>query len=182
MKTKKLLAIAIALAILPAGAADDRFHKTKPGSMNGFLAATDPVYVKECGACHFAYSPGLLPARSWELHMQRLDKHFGESIRLDPAAHEAVSRYLTENAADRSNYEGSRTFMERMPKDTTPFRLLDVPLYREMHAIIRQVIHLKPQIRARTLTNCVDCHQYAPEGSFGNDELIVPGLTRNVTR
>ena len=110
----KLTALVAALAILPAGAADDRFFKEKPGSMNGFLAATDPVYVKECGACHFAYSPGLLPQRSWELHMQRLDKHFGESIRLDPKTHDAVRRYLTENAADRSPYEGSRTLLERL--------------------------------------------------------------------
>jgi hypothetical protein len=29
----------------------------------------------------------------------------------------------------------------------------------------------------RRLTNCNACHQMADEGSFGNDELLIPGLT-----
>ncbi len=24
------------------------------------------LYLEECGACHFAYQPGLLPSRSWK--------------------------------------------------------------------------------------------------------------------
>jgi hypothetical protein len=27
---------------------------------------TDKTYRAECGDCHFAYQPGLLPAQSWE--------------------------------------------------------------------------------------------------------------------
>ena len=177
-----LLAIAMACVALAAGAADDRFHKEKPGSMNGFLAATDPLYVKECGSCHFPYSPGLMPARSWELQMQRLAKHFGENVSLDPVSHAAIRKYLTDNAADRSPYAGSKTFMEKIGPEDTPYRLLDVPLYREMHRIIREVIYLKPRIKVKTLSNCAACHQYAPEGSFGNSELVVPGLTTNVVR
>lgn len=179
----KRLAIALAACTaLSAHAADDRFHKKSPGSKMGFLAATDPVYVKECGSCHFPYSPGLLPARSWELHMQRLEKHFGENVKLDPATHEAVRGYLTRNAADVSDYEGSRTFMEKVRPEDTPYRLLDVPLYREMHRIIREVIYLKPRIRVKSLADCAACHQYAPEGSFGNSELVIPGLTTNTIR
>jgi hypothetical protein len=175
--TRVFLSLALALAAFPACAANDLFFKDRPGSMNGFLAATDPTYLKECGSCHFAYSPGLLPARSWELHMRRLEKHFGESLALPAPARAAILRYLTENAADRSPYNGSKVFMERLSADATPYRLLDVPLYREMHTIMREVISTKPKVKVRTLTNCNACHQWAPEGSFGTTELFIPGLT-----
>jgi hypothetical protein len=178
MKKFVLLLAGLALAA-SAHAANDRFWKDKPGSMNGFLAVTDPVYVKECGSCHFAYSPGLLPARSWARHMERLDKHFGESVQLSAATRDAIASYLTQNAADVSRYEGSLTFMEEVGRDMTPYRLNDVPLFRQMHRIVREVIDLKPKIKVRTTTNCNGCHQRADDGSFGLDELVVPGLTRS---
>ena len=176
------LALAASCAMFGAEAANDLFHKRSADSRNGFLAATDATYVKECGSCHFPYSPGLLPARSWELHMGRLERHFGESIALDPATHRKVADYLAAHAADRSEYHGSRLFLERLDPKETPYRLLDVPLYRDMHLIIREVIHLKPRIRVRTLTDCGACHQYADRGSFGNDELLIPGLTPTARR
>jgi hypothetical protein len=167
------------LAPLPAWAADDAFHKPEPGSKNGFLAAHDPVYVKECAACHFPYSPGLLPARSWVRHMDRMDKHFGEAVQLDDATRRAVQTYLTANAADVSPYEGSKIFMERIAATSTPYRFRDVFLFRTMHRIVLEVIDTKPKVKVRKLTNCNDCHQYAAEGSFGISELFIPGLTRN---
>jgi len=135
------------------------------------------MYAKECGACHFAYSPGLLPVRSWELHLNRMEKHFGESVVLPEPARDAIRRYLTENAADRSDYAGSQIFLERLDAKVTPYRLMDVPTYRQAHRIILEVISIKNKVKVRTLTNCNACHQYAPEGSFGNRELFVPGLT-----
>ena len=173
----RILLLAVLAAALPAGAANDLFWKDKPGSMNGFIAATDPTYRKECGSCHFAYSPGLLPARSWERHMSRLEKHFGENVAIAEPARTTILRYLTENAADQSPYNGSKVMMERVEPGQTPYRFMDVPLFREMHRIVLEVINRKQKLKVRTLTNCDACHQWAPEGSFGNSELLVPGLT-----
>jgi hypothetical protein len=168
-----------ALASLDTFASHERFHRERnaPDSTNGFFPATDPTYVKECGACHFAYSPGLLPARSWELHMQRLEKHFGEAVSLAPATREAIRAYLLQHAADNSPYEGSRYYIAKVDPNATPYRFLDVPLHREMHRIIQEVISVKSKVKVRTLTNCNACHQWAPEGSFANSELFIPGLT-----
>ncbi|MEO5691714.1 MAG: hypothetical protein ABIQ72_01195 [Usitatibacter sp.] len=176
MNLLQVAVAAFALSSLAAQAASERFYKEVPGSMNGFLAAKDPTYVKECGSCHFPYSPGLLPARSWELYMKRLDKHFGETLNLPPAAMSAVQKYLMDNAADKSPYDGSVAFMERI-KERTPYRLLEVPTMREMHRIILEVIDRRAKIKVRTLTNCIGCHTYADEGSFGNSELLIPGLS-----
>ena len=177
----RLLATALFLAAGFAGsgalASHERFHKDSPDSKGGFLAATDPTYLKECGSCHFAYSPGLMPARSWDLHMERLEKHFGEVVALAPGTRETIRRYLVENAADRSPYEGSQYFMAKIDAGATPYRFMDVPLYREMHRIIREVISIKSKVKVRTLTNCNGCHQLAGEGSFATSELFIPGLT-----
>jgi hypothetical protein len=174
------LLIGAGLAGPCALASHERFHKASKDSKDGFLAATDPTYVKECGSCHFAYSPGLLPARSWDLHMARLEKHFGEVVTLQPATRDTIARYLAENAADRSPYEGSQYFMARIKADATPYRFLEVPLYREMHSIIQEVISIKAKVKVRTLTNCNACHQFASEGSFATSEMFVPGLTPRV--
>jgi hypothetical protein len=63
-----LLAVAAASIFFLAGtarAADDRFDRTQYGGLGGFQPVTSDRYRKECGACHFVYLPGLLPARSW---------------------------------------------------------------------------------------------------------------------
>lgn len=171
--------VVLALAALPAAAANDRFWRETPDSPNGFMPARDPLYVKECGACHTPYLPGLLPARSWELHMKRLEKHFGEIVVLKPADAEAIRRYLVENAAENSKLEGSLTVVERLDPARTPYRFMDMPLFVESHRIILEVIDRRGKVKVRKLTNCTDCHQRADQGSFGNAELYIPGLTKN---
>ena len=42
-------------------------------------AVENPLYQEECGSCHMAYPPGLLPGRSWEKLMTGLADHFGEN-------------------------------------------------------------------------------------------------------
>lgn len=171
-----LFAVMIAAA-LAAGAADDRFRKPTPDSTMGFVPARDPLYLKECGTCHFAYSPGLLPARSWVRQLERMERHFGETIKLDAQTRAHLGDYLTKNAADVSPFEGSRTLMERIRPADTPYRFSHVPLLREMHTVIWEVINTKNKVKVRSLANCGACHQRAAEGSFGNDELYIPGLT-----
>ena len=57
---------------------------------------TDPTYRDTCGACHFAYQPGLLPCRSWEGILERLEEHFGDPVDLEPEASGMTqkSRYI----------------------------------------------------------------------------------------
>ena len=44
------------------------------------------VWNTECGACHVAYPPRLLPASSWRAIMGGLAAHFGTDASLDPGA------------------------------------------------------------------------------------------------
>jgi len=174
---KRLLLVLALAASFAAGAADDRFHKKTPDSMMGFLPARDPLYVKECGSCHFPYSPGLLPARSWMRQLDRMEKHFGESVKLAPDTRAQLQDYLTKNAADVSAYEGSKALMERVPASQTPYRFSEVLLFRQMHTVVWEVIHTKPKVKVKNLANCNACHTKADNGSFGLEEMYIPGLT-----
>ena len=43
---------------------------------------SDALYAQECGSCHMAYPPGLLPGRSWQRLMGNLADHFGDNAEL----------------------------------------------------------------------------------------------------
>ena len=48
-----------------------------PGAIAGghkLAAATNAAWKSECGSCHVAYPPGLLPAASWRAIMAGLDR------------------------------------------------------------------------------------------------------------
>ena len=54
-------------------------------------ALASQPWGRECGSCHLAYVPGLLPLRSWERTLLEQDKHFGEDLSLSQAS---ISRLL----------------------------------------------------------------------------------------
>src|SRR5512146_2667484 len=56
--------------------------------------ARNALWQTECGSCHVAYPPRLLPAESWRAVMSGLDKHFGSDASLDPAAVREIGAFL----------------------------------------------------------------------------------------
>jgi Dihaem cytochrome c len=172
-----MLSVCILALSGTAAAADDRFAKDAPNSLNGFLVVTDARYLKECGACHIAYSPGLLPARSWRFVLGNLDKHFGESLKLSPDASSAILQYLTENAMETSPYAGSKTLLEKLSDGTTPHRIMLIPFVAYRHAVVREAIAKNGKVQVKRLANCSDCHTKAAAGSFALAEMFIPGLT-----
>jgi hypothetical protein len=170
----------LVLALLltgPAHAIDDRFnpHRYEKG---GFAPVQDEAYQKECGSCHFAYLPGMLPERSWHLILNAKG-HFGETLALDPQVAAKLEAYLTANAADRSPYRGAELMLDRLPASSTPARITELPIMQHRHVVIRQLM-ISGQAKVKTLTNCDACHEKAATGSFAYDEIVVPGVTKIV--
>ena len=68
------------------------------------------TYKDECGSCHFAYQPGLLPGKSWAklLDEKALADHFGEDASLDKDTLKTIRDYAMANAAEKSYYKRSR--------------------------------------------------------------------------
>ena len=173
--------IALAASVLAVGAAcaaSEIFDK-KYDSSAGFLQVTNAQYKAECGTCHFAYSPGVLPERSWKLVMAEIDRHYGEKLKLAPGVADGITKYLTDNAADKSAFLGSKQLMVRISDSMTPKRVITVPHLITMHRVMREVLGTNSKVEVRKLTNCNACHTQAEAGSFANDELVIPGLEQS---
>jgi hypothetical protein len=178
MKLRAWLGVALVAACTTAPAADDRFDpKERP--KGGFAAVNDPVYAKECGGCHFAYLPGLLPARSWKALLAQAD-HFGESLSIPPETMTAIAAYLDANAGDKSDYLGEALLFRNLSENSTYTRITALPMMRRNHEVMRALMSVNGNVPVRKFTNCTDCHTGASEGSFANRELIIPSVTKVV--
>jgi hypothetical protein len=124
---------------------------------------TDELTKKECSACHMAFPPGFLPARSWEALMGNLKEHFGEDASLAPEATTAIKDYLLANAADANGK--ARGFARGIPADQTPLRITELPRFKGEHGRFSDATMKK----VGTLSNCAGCHQGAEKGIFEDD-------------
>ena len=78
--------------------ADHNEHHEKNESKY-FTPVNNDTFKQECGACHLAYQPGLLPSGSWEKILSNLPSHFEEEISLDDKSKNIIGGYLRANAA-----------------------------------------------------------------------------------
>ena len=145
----------------------------------GVAPVTNALYAEECGSCHFAYPPGLLPAASWQQLMTGLDDHFGDNAELDDNEEQQLTDYLTDNAADTSSYRRSRKIMSSLQNTnmSPPLRITEIPYFRHEHREIPNRIINLPEVGG-TLSQCNSCHQYAEKGSFNEHEISIKGFGR----
>lgn len=145
----------------------------------GIAPVTNKLYEQECGGCHFAYQPGLLPSRSWEKTMNNLSDHFGETVELDKADLAALTEYLTNNAADirRSKSAISDKIVRSLRDTVSPERISEVPyIVRQHHELSARHIVKNPDVKS--LGNCNACHTHAERGSFRESEVVIPNFGR----
>ena len=176
-KSAVIAGMAIAMCCSGAALAHDRYDPAKYPK-GGFAPVTNAMYAKECGACHFAYLPGLLPARSWHALLEKPNDHFGESLSLSAATVRELDAYLVANAGDKSDYDGPTQFFRYLKDSATPLRITNLPMMYRNHEVVRSVTASNALLRVRTLTNCQDCHTTAATGSFAHNDLVVPGVTK----
>ncbi|MCF6257265.1 MAG: diheme cytochrome c [Gammaproteobacteria bacterium] len=133
-------------------------------------------YKEECGSCHFPYQPGLLPARSWQRLMGGLEDHFAENAELEAVDAEQLTAYLTENAADTSDYKRSRGISRSLAKDDAPLRISTTRYFkRKHHELPDRMVKDNPDVRS--FSNCELCHERAAQGSYDEHQVKVPGYT-----
>lgn len=142
----------------------------------GVPVVTDPTWLSECGSCHLAYSPGLLPKRSWTALLAGLDDHFGDVATLDPATVAKLQAYADANAADVAPYRLSAS-LARASAGRTPTRILDIGGLRHEHQEfpLSWVVD-NPEVKS--LSNCAACHRGAAEGNFDEHQVQIPGHAR----
>jgi len=136
---------------------------------------TEQQYLKECGECHFAYQPGLLPARSWKklLSADALKDHFGDNAELDKNTLQTIYDYAVENAADKSFYKRSRKIALSTAEGDAPLRITEVRYIKRKHSELPEKM-VKGNKDVKSLSNCNKCHTQADKGVFDEDTVSIP--------
>lgn len=136
--------------------------RARAGGDDYFPPVTDATVKAECGSCHLAFSPAMLPARSWKRMMADLGNHFGDDASVDAATAAHITRYLVDNAADRSR-QGSK-LLRGGPADSAPLRITELPKWVREH---REVADWEwKQKSVGTKANCTACHVDAERGYY----------------
>ncbi|WP_136414182.1 diheme cytochrome c [Herbaspirillum sp. ST 5-3] len=121
-----------------------------------------PAYQQECGACHVAYPPGLLPAASWQRLMNNLPRHFGTDASLDAATTKQLDTWLVANAG--TGKRGS----EEPPQD----RITRSRWFTREHDEISASTWKLPAVKSAA--NCIACHVHADKGEFNEHDVRIP--------
>lgn len=141
----------------------------------GVLPVKNADYQEECGGCHMAYSPGLLPAKSWIKIMNNLEDHFGDNSELTPATQQKLLNYLTVNAAEHSEYRRSRKIVHSLRSDKVVDRITLTPYFIRKHdEIPNRFVIENPKVGS--FSQCNLCHTNTENGSFSEDEVNIPGV------
>ena len=148
MKITALLFAALALLAHEALADGHRF------------TADNPRWKAECGSCHLAYPPQLLPASAWRSIMAGLERHFGADASLEPAAAAEIGAFLEKNAGSGRRADG-RTL-----------RITEAAWFRREHDEVPAAAWRRPSIRSAA--NCAACHRGAEQGDFRERNIRIP--------
>jgi hypothetical protein len=143
----------------------------------GHTLPDDPQWREECGSCHLAFHPNLLPARSWKKIMAGQDQHFGTDLALDAPTSAAILAFLLRNAAENSPTEAAFKINRSIPFGVTPLRVTQTPYWVAKHEDVRAADWELPRIKSKT--NCAACHLDAVAGTFEDAAMRIPRAPAN---
>lgn len=171
MQLIRLFILSISLLILTAPGYTLADHNKEKHTQKYMKPVTNQTYKTECGACHFAYQPELLPSRSWDIILNKLPAHFGEEVLLEEVSRKDISGYLSANAAENSSAKRARKIVKSLGGET-PLRITEIPYIREKHHDLdKQVFSSKFNV---SFSNCSACHTGAEQGDYDDDNVRIP--------
>jgi len=175
MKVRMVVGL-VAAVLIGAGAVvlAEEEHR-RDGGRPTVAPVNNPQYAAECGSCHMAYPPGLLPARSWQKLMAGLADHFGENAELAPDVAKSLSEYLASNGADHATALRSERIARTLQSEQAPLRVTELPFFaREHNEVPARISTGNPKVKS--MSNCNACHTRAAAGSFSEREIRIPGF------
>jgi len=152
-----LLAALAGLTLAAAAHADD--------DTRALAAPPLPRYQQECGACHPAYPPGLLPTASWQRLMSTLPRHFGTDASLDAAAQNEITLWLDQHA-------GTARKVRRNPTPPAEDRISRAAWFVDEHREVPASTWRLPAVKSAS--NCAACHTLAEKGDFSERHIRIP--------
>jgi len=130
------------------------------------------LWREECGACHLAFHPSLLPARSWAAMMEGQSSHFGEDLFLEQDAIDEITAFLAGNAAEQALTEAAWKIDQSIPKTATPLRITETQYWIDKHREISVQVWRSPKVNGKV--NCASCHLDADDGTFEDAAMRIP--------
>jgi hypothetical protein len=181
MMNTRFTAALLAAALLTSGgvayAEEESFTQwwMSPWRHKEVLPVANKVWNEECGGCHLAYQPGLLPSKSWEklLTETALADHFGDDASLDADTLKEIRAYALANAADKSYHKRSRKIALATATGEAPLRITDVRYIKRKHHELPEKM-VKGNKDVKSLSHCNKCHTKAEEGDYDNDTVSIP--------
>lgn len=116
----------------------------------------------ECGSCHVAFPPRLLPAESWRAMMSGLDRHFGSDASLEASDALEISAFLEKHASKRK-HESTATPL---------LRITETRWFKREHREVAEGIWNNPKVKSPA--NCGACHTQAESGDYRERNIKVP--------
>ena len=130
----------------------------------------DPVYAKECAACHSPHHPSLAQAAVWSQILDGLSDHFGDNASLEPAQIAHLRTYLTANAAQ--TWDTLAAVKIGPPDPTGSLRITRAPGWKAIHADIPEDRFSAKAVNGKL--NCAACHADQATGRFAARSIAFP--------
>lgn len=140
------------------------WDRVQAGDGHFYAPVTDPVVKEECGSCHLAFAPSMLPASSWKYMMSKLDNHFGDNASIDAATAERITSYLVANAGDAGGRRYGSKLLQGVTADSAPQRITELPNFVHEHHEVHDWEWRHQNVRSKA--NCVACHPAAAQGYY----------------
>ena len=154
----------IALGLLVIGFSALVLGRAQAGGGHFYAPVADAVVKEECGGCHLAFAPSMLPARSWTRMMADLKNHFGTDASVDPDTVKKITDYLTANASDQAGKRYSTKLLRGLPEAQAPLRITELPHWIKEHREVAASEWKKSTVRSKA--NCTACHTSAERGYY----------------
>lgn len=135
------------------------------------------LWREECGSCHLAFHPSLLPARSWEAMLSEQSSHFGDDLMLDTATADELLAFLTKNSAETQPTEAAWQINRLIPAEQVPQRISATSYWDSKHAKIGDSVWESKAIKSKV--NCPACHLDAEQGTFEDAAMRLPKALRD---
>jgi hypothetical protein len=141
--------------------------RAKAGGDHYYPPVTDSVTLQECGSCHMAFPPAMLPAASWQSMMGDLANHFGDDASVDPDTAARITRYLVANAGDTGGARHAGKLLRGVAQNNAPLRITELPKWVREHREVPRREWSSKEVGSRA--NCPACHVDADRGYFEDD-------------
>ena len=154
----------ITLSLLVVVFSGTLLERAQAGGRHYFPPVADPVVKEECGSCHLAFAPSMLPAGSWQRMMSELKNHFGADASVDAATAERITRYLATNAGDADGQRYGRKLLRGVSTQNPPLRITELPKWVGEHREISTRDWKRQDVKSKA--NCAACHADAERGYY----------------